>query len=131
MAAPQDLEDLDFDWTQPGAVGDGYIARLGRIRDHTPIFWSRHQQAWIVARHGDIIAGLADRRLSNRRYHLGLERRAIDIGKPDGELLRTVRRWVFNTDGPDHTRLRNLLMKPFSRLQVERYRDRVTRIVND
>jgi pimeloyl-[acyl-carrier protein] synthase len=131
MKHTADIADLDFDWTQPGAVGADYLRRLGRIRESTPILWSDHQQAWIVTRHKDIIAGLADRRLSNRRYHLGLERRAEMIGQPDGELLGTVRRWVFNTDGTDHTRIRNLLMRPFSRLQIERFRESVTKTLND
>lgn len=128
LLAEQD--DLDFDWTAPGAVGAGYIDRLKKIQERTPIFWSEHQQAWVVTRHADILAGLGDRRLSNHRYHLKLEQRARETGRFDGELLGTVRRWVFNTDGSAHTRLRNLLMKPFSRGQVERFREPVRELMN-
>jgi pimeloyl-[acyl-carrier protein] synthase len=129
MAITPTAEELDFDWTQPGALGPDYFQRLRRIQQTTPMMWSAHQQAWIVTRHKDIIAGLGDRRLSNRRYHLKLQARAEEIGSRS-ELLETVRRWVFNTDAPDHTRLRLLLMKPFSRAQIERFRPGVTKIIN-
>ncbi len=115
------VDNLDFDWAQPGALGGDYIRRMLRIQQAEPIFWSDHQQAWIVTRHADILEGLQNRKLSNRRYHLELEANAQDAGS-SGSMLETVRRWMFNNDGRDHMRLRTLLMKPFSKRQAEDFR---------
>lgn len=112
---------LDFDWSEPGAMGDDYIRQMLLIQRAEPVFWSERQQAWIVTRHPDIVAGLKDPRLSNRRYHLGLEANARDAGT-SGSMLETVRRWMFNNDGRDHMRLRTLLMKPFSKARAEEFR---------
>jgi cytochrome P450 len=121
----QDSENLDFDWLQPGALGEGYLIRLQQLQRVAPVFWSAHQNAWVVTRHADIIDGLKDPRLSNHRYHLTLEHRARSMEEQDGKLLQAVQRWIFNMDGTDHTRLRGLLMRPFSKSQIDRYRDSV------
>lgn len=114
-------EALDFDWSSPGALGKTYISRMRRIQQTDPVFWSDLQNAWIVTRHADILAGLKDSRLSNRRYHLELEANASASGT-SGSTLDTVRRWMFNNDGREHMRLRTLLIKPFSRAQADKLR---------
>jgi pimeloyl-[acyl-carrier protein] synthase len=114
-------DDLDFDWQVPGALGGDYLKRLQRLQKDAPIFWSRYQNAWVVTRHQDIVDGLRDLRLSNSRFHLPLEHYARTNGLPDGPLLGAVRNWVFNIDGPDHGRLRRLLMKPFGRSEIQKY----------
>jgi pimeloyl-[acyl-carrier protein] synthase len=122
MTAPSlRLDSLDFDWLQPGALGAGYLDRLRKVQEAKPVFWSELQGAWLVARHADVIAGLKDPRLSNHRYHLRLEQIAKATHAPEGELLKAVRGWIFNMDGSDHTRLRVLLMKPFSKSSIDRY----------
>jgi cytochrome P450 len=125
-SVPSVSPELDFDWMQPGALGDTYLERLQRIQQQTPVFWSEHQKSWIVTRHADILAGYKDEaRLSAHRFHLRLEQHAREKGEPEGELLKAVRRWVLNLDGMDHARLRTLLLKPFSKPQIDRYRDAV------
>jgi cytochrome P450 PksS len=119
------VAEPDFDWLAPGALGPGYLERLQSVQQIAPVAWSEHQQAWIVTRHADIVEGLKDRRLSNHRYHLALEQLSRATGCDDGELLKTVRQWIFNQDGPDHTRLRLLLMKPFSKSAIDGYREPV------
>jgi cytochrome P450 len=124
MGSTGAASELDFDWLRPGALGTGYIERLQQIQKQFPVFWSDHQNAWLVTRHTDILEGLRDEtRLSAHRYHLRLEQHAKETRQPEGELLRAVRRWVLNIDGADHARLRTLLLKPFSKPAIDRFRD--------
>lgn len=117
-----ELEELDFDWTVPGALGEGYLPKLQRLQRQAPVFWSGHQKAWIVTRHADIVEGLRDPRLSNQRFHLPLEKYVRNAGMADSPLIEATKGWLFNMDGVDHGRLRRLLMKPFGRAEVVRHR---------
>jgi cytochrome P450 len=117
-------DDLDFDWSVPNITGPDFVPLLRRIQRHVPVFWSERQNAWLVTRYTDVAEGLLDRRLSNHRMHLVLDPyRKGDVFRDYPEFTQAILRWVFNVDEPDHTRLRKLIIRPFSRAQADRHRD--------
>jgi len=120
--------NLDFDWSAPNAMDDGYIQRMLKLQDTHRVFWSDHQQAWIVSRHEDILEALNDTRLSNSRFHLPLESYAKANGIDAQGLVESVRGWVFNMDGDNHQRLRGLMLKPFSKARIRQYENGLERI---
>jgi cytochrome P450 len=114
---------LDFDWAVPNITGPDFVPLLRRIQERTPVFWSERQNAWLVTRYPDVSEGLLDRRLSNHRMHLVLDPyRKGDVFRDYPEFTRAILRWVFNVDQPDHTRLRKLIVRPFSRTEADRHR---------
>ncbi|WP_086828225.1 cytochrome P450 [Allokutzneria sp. NRRL B-24872] len=81
--------------------------------------------AWVLTRHSDIRAALADRRLSSRGAPSNHVVAGADPNEPvaPGVLLRL--------DGDEHSRLRKLLIPEFTVRRVEALRPAIARIVDD
>jgi cytochrome P450 len=117
-------DDLDFDWLEPNAMaGKHILPRIRKIQDQTPLFWSESRKAWLVTRYSDLIAALKDERFSNHRMHKVIDfdgsGRAYDAYP---NFMKAVLRWIQNSDGAEHRRLRGLLLQPFSKSNAERSR---------
>ncbi|WP_189622597.1 cytochrome P450 [Novosphingobium colocasiae] len=112
-------EDVDF--TDPSFLAAPWQPLL-KLGDRNPVFWSDLQQAWIVTRHADVKAGYSDARLSAERAEIYLR-----TAPPNAELIcptaiRIAKLHVGFLDGPDHMRIRTLMMKAFTRSVVESFR---------
>jgi pimeloyl-[acyl-carrier protein] synthase len=122
--------DLDFDWTAPNQLGPEYLPRLQRIQAADPVFWSDSRQAWLITRHQDVQKGLTDARLSNHRLHLELERQlGPDLKASYPNYYRAICHWIFNIDGDSHTRLKRLMLRPFSSGSIEHMRPAAGQII--
>lgn len=104
---------------------------LRSIAEVDPIYWSDRLQGWVVTRHADVKAGYADRRLSAERMELYL--RALP-GDPRARYPDLVKYHTINVafmDHPSHLRVRTLMMKTFSRRQIDNLRPAIIGIITD
>ncbi|MFE6612589.1 cytochrome P450 [Amycolatopsis sp. NPDC057786] len=78
---------------------------------------------WLVTRYDDVRAALADPRLSLDKRNAGTGYRGFDLPPElDANLL--------NMDAPDHSRLRPILRRGFTRARVEGLRPRIREIAD-
>lgn len=96
------------------------------LREADPVFWNEALQTFIVTRHADVSAVLRDHAQwsANRRESENFKQLK---GIPDDFDFPVS---LLGLDPPDHTRLRNLVMKAFTPRMVERLRPRVEEIVS-
>jgi cytochrome P450 len=128
MARPARPEtEIVFDpATYAGGVPFGALARL---RAQTPVAWVAEIPVlgwpagpgfWLVLRHEDVASVLARPRLFSSA------RGATQIRDPaTPQALGYVRQMMLNMDPPDHSRLRRLLSRSFTRQAVSRLEDRI------
>lgn len=117
-------EDFDVDISLVSKLGDQLLEELGTLRELDPIHWSKASASWMVTRHADLDDALQG------RFPLSLRRvENIIFGRlpPDEQaqlplLRRFIPHWPIEMDPPEHTRLRKLLVKAFSRKVVEAQR---------
>ncbi|MEU1424729.1 cytochrome P450 [Kitasatospora sp. NPDC005751] len=85
--------------------------------------------AWVVTRHEDVRALLADQSLSKDALGLPriIERHALH---PDGSAGSNPRSMLFS-DPPDHTRLRRIVSKAFTMRRVEQMRPWIEELADD
>jgi pimeloyl-[acyl-carrier protein] synthase len=117
-------KNIDVDFSQAGKLGNGLLSQLNILREAEPVFWSEASHGWLITRHTDIDDALQG------RFPLSLRRVENMMFAPlapaeRGELptlQRFIRNWPIEMDPPEHTRLRKLLVKAFSRKVVEAVR---------
>jgi len=127
---------IDVDFSRAGEHGNGFLDELNALRETDPIHWSPASGCWIVTRHEDVLAALRD------EFPFTMDRlpAIAFINVPEAEraskypnLNHHLRSWIINSDPPDHTRLRRLLMKAFNKKVVESarpfVRDRVSELI--
>lgn len=105
------------------------------LRDQTPIFFDPEWSVTFVTRHGDVSKLLVDSRLGRTTDHQ-LSPQAVEH-RLDGEVwaeLPNYRRYIaknlLETEGPDHARLRRLLVKAFGRAHFEQQRPRIQELTD-
>ncbi|GAA2815771.1 cytochrome P450 [Crossiella cryophila] len=87
--------------------------------------------AWIITRHEDVRAGLADHtKFSNDPRTRG-ERNTPPVGMTAEEAARLRKANILVMDPPDHTQVRRLLMPEFTMRRMRRLEDRITAIVQE
>lgn len=106
---------------------DPYPA-YARLRDHRPI--ARTMGMWVLTRHADVRAVLADRSFSSDVIPQMVSR-SLDAGRPDTGIERLGATSLVFTDDPAHARLRGLVNTVFTRTSVETLRPLVSRIAAD
>jgi cytochrome P450 len=118
--------DLDIDLqTAPVERGHALLEDFDRLRENEPVFWSEQTHCWIITRHADVVAMFqrkfpvtnADRMWAIFR---NLPRDQWETRVPN--LYKYSQLWITSTEGPQHTRLRSLLMKALNRRIVESFR---------
>lgn len=111
-----------IDFTQAAQSGDRLVSMLSEQREQAPLHWNDSLRGWLVLRHEDVTAGYrGDFPLSDKKLD------AFILGSVSQEeresrfpaLCEGLRYWLNNMDPPEHTRLRKLLMRAFSRDLVE------------
>jgi cytochrome P450 len=111
-------------------VGFDPAPEMARLRDTERIRGVRTPfgtDAWIVARHEDVRAVLADgERFSNDRRMPGLP---VDLSPQERERIRAGN--LLGLDPPEHTRLRRMLTPEFTVRRMRRLEPRITEIVHD
>src|SRR5579864_6093186 len=110
-------------------VGGVPFEALAQLRKQTPVAWVAEVPVlgwpagpgfWLVLRHGDVESVLARPRLFSSA------RGATQIRDPaTPQALGYVRQMMLNMDPPDHSRLRRLLSRSFTRRAVSELEDRI------
>jgi cytochrome P450 len=102
-------------------LGNDVLPLLNQIRESERIAWIESLRAWMVTRHEDVQAGFELKvPLSNRRFPddyfnaIPVEEHATRI-----PLLRSTVDWIIGVDPPQHTRIRALARKAFTKKVVE------------
>ncbi|MDX2235338.1 MAG: cytochrome P450 [Hyphomonadaceae bacterium] len=111
-SARSDVRDVNF-------ADPAFLARpwpeLLRLQREAPVYWSENQKGWIITRHADVKAAFADPRLSAARVEQLFRSMPEDVRAQ----LQTVRKYltlnVNRMDGPEHMRIRTLMLKAFDR----------------
>jgi pimeloyl-[acyl-carrier protein] synthase len=117
-------DKFDVDLSLAGKLGNGLLEQLNVLREREPVHWSDASHGWLVTRHADVDDGLQG------KFPLSLRRIERIMFKPmppeELEQLPMLRRfipqWPVDMDPPEHTRIRKLLVKAFSRKVVEAVR---------
>ena len=118
------INDIDL-MRHPQTHGLDFVEDINRLRERDPVYWSDASRCWIVTRFQDVSDGFEGKLplLSGGRNEFSLaviphEERAKRIPT----LHRYVKHWIVNVDAPQHTRLRKLAMKAFTKKIVESIR---------
>lgn len=106
-----------------------------RLREESPIFYSPDFGLTFFTRYADIITLLADRRVGRSMDQVLTpaelaERRQAEEGDRLPTYNRYVRSNLLETEGPQHSRLRQLLSKTFSPQRIGTLRDRIQELVD-
>jgi cytochrome P450 len=107
----------DIDFTKVPELGDRLLGQPSALRDTNPIFWSERHKSWIVTGHAEVVEGL---RGTLPLSVSGRLRRVFQV-LPESQrhriphLLETVPRMLISLDPPEHSRLRRLMLKAFSK----------------
>jgi cytochrome P450 len=124
---------FDVDISTVGKLGNEFLAELDVLRETDPIHWSPASRCWLITRHADVTEALSGTLpLSNKRLvDIGLGAIApVDRARLFPNLMQYMPDWIIDVDPPDHTRLRKLLVKAFSKRVVEQVRPFVRERVN-
>ncbi|MBW4574950.1 MAG: cytochrome P450 [Aphanothece sp. CMT-3BRIN-NPC111] len=101
-----------------------------RLRREDPIHWS-FLKAWVITRYADaefilkdprfIVDDLPERLLDKNRY---LKQGNLNV------LSKTIEKWLFFVQPPDHTRLRGLVSKAFSPASMQALRPEIQAVAD-
>jgi cytochrome P450 len=80
--------------------------------------------AWMITRKTDIAEVLTDQRFSR-------DLASADAPRLRGKDFTSIPGSIFNTDPPDHTRIRKVVLPYYTRAHVERYRPVITKLVTE
>ncbi|WP_106431441.1 cytochrome P450 family protein [Streptomyces sulphureus] len=119
-----------FDWR---FASDPYPA-YAWLREHAPVHRTTLPsgvEAWLVTRHTDARAALAEQRLSkNPGRHSESAHDKGKVGIP-GERGANLMTHLLNIDPPDHTRLRRLVSQAFTPRRVAAFAPRVQALADE
>jgi cytochrome P450 len=104
---------------------------FGRLAEQDPVHWNERWGGWIITRYADVGAALQDARLSSDPFTPLYERLTEEQRERWSTIFRVLSRGMVYRDAPEHTRLRALVSKAFTRAAVERVRPRIQPIVDD
>ena len=99
-----------------------------RLRELAPVFRSDKLQSWLLTRYDDCKAALRDPRMA-KHFAESLDVRAPGWRERPG--LAWASRTLLNLDGPEHTRLRRLVVREFTPRTVEVLRPQVEALVDE
>ncbi len=123
---------VTFNPTDPRNRADPYPL-YRRMRERSPLHRSRPVGGWVFTRYRDVFAVLRDGRFSSdergTRGWVRNRRRMINANIIPEDDVDTPP--ILGLDPPDHTRIRNLVNKAFTRRAVERLRPRVDALVDE
>lgn len=123
-AAEAVVETLFF---TPEGRADPYPS-YHRLRELAPVFRSEKLQTWLLTRHADCKAALRDPRLQKHFVERLDQRAPAWRERPSLVWASNV---LLNLDGPEHARLRRLVVREFTPRIVEGLRPRVELMVDD
>src|SRR5690349_11600550 len=112
------MRETDGNLLTPERVSDPY-PYLHALRASDPVHWSRAHRAWLLTRFDDVFSALRDSRYSSDRATALLKRVAQARGGELPNVFQLLGDWLVFKDQPDHTRLRRLAGRAFTKRAVE------------
>ncbi|MFZ0301692.1 MAG: cytochrome P450 [Terracidiphilus sp.] len=107
---------------------------LRQLQEQEPVYWSETIGGWIVTRYDDIVPTFRDvAHFSN----YGRFAKTVEYLPPEDRQklapfeIHYRQKSLLQSDPPDHTRLRALMVKPFNAVSIEAMRPKIIKIVND
>jgi cytochrome P450 len=113
------VADLVYNPFVPEMRDDPYPV-FRRLREEDPIHYSDTIRSWVLTRHADVVGTFMDPRLSSDRTKARKYRGGGRITSG-----------TFQTDPPQHTRVRNLVTKAFTPKVIDAMRRRVEVVVSE
>lgn len=132
MTAAIDTPPIDFSKVEE--YGNRIIGQINALREISPISWIESEQSWVITGHAEVVEAFSGRLpLSAARYKL------LNFILPDEEernqlipnIMKYFPHFLINLDPPQHTGVRRLLMKPFSKGMAERYRPLARQVLEE
>ncbi len=124
------LPDIaDYDPRDPDVIDDP-LPVLKRLQRMDPVHWSSRLNGWVITGYDDARAILTDDQISADRLTPFYEHQPESMQKRISELIRYLNTWVAFKDPPEHTRLRTLMNKVFTRSAVRELRPAIERAVD-
>ncbi|MHB2248046.1 cytochrome P450 [Pseudomonas fitomaticsae] len=117
------LYDNEPDFSNRNTIRNPYRA-YAWLREHQPVYWCEHLQAWFLTRYRDVIAAQAD----SRRFSSNRMQQLIDARVPENkrthltEFIKLASRWMYSQDGAVHKASRQLLGNAFTPRSIESLR---------
>jgi cytochrome P450 len=108
-------------WT-PAFIADPY-SFYHRLRTTDPMHLTPGG-VYVASRHADVAAILRDKRFGKDF----MRRPPVMLKEP---VYRSMSHWILQRDPPDHGRLRNVMVRPFSARRVDDMRPRIQQIVDE
>ncbi len=118
-----------YDPRDPDVIDDP-LPVLKQLQKSDPVHWSEKLNGWLITGYDDTRAVLTDDGISADRLMPFYEHQGPDMKKRISELIRYLNTWVAFKDPPEHTRLRTLMNKVFTRSAVRALRPAIERAVN-
>ncbi|WP_439369961.1 cytochrome P450 [Bradyrhizobium sp. DASA03120] len=115
-----------FDPLSPDFIRDPY-PHYDRLRAIDPIHVTPFGQ-FVASRHADVSLVMRDKRFGKDFVERSKRRYSEKI--MDEPVFRSMSHWMLQSDPPDHTRLRGLVVKAFTARRVEDMRPRIQEIVD-
>jgi cytochrome P450 len=120
------MSQVNFDPNAPDFISDPYPT-YSRLHQESPIFWHEPSNMWFVATHEDLVTLMRDRRLGRQISHIDPSR--LPARNPDYAPFDMLSdNSLFDKEPPDHTRIKNLVIKVFTPRRVEALRGKITTI---
>ncbi|MHB1577124.1 MAG: cytochrome P450 [Candidatus Dormibacteria bacterium] len=114
----------------PDFISDPYPA-LARLREGFPVVFDQQTNQWLISRHRDVNSLLRDRRLGRSYLHRASHEEWGRTAPPEWQAPFWQLLWpqLIDREPPDHTRLRNLVLRAFTPRAVEAMRPRIEVVV--
>lgn len=106
-------------------------ATWNRLREETPIFYSRIFGAWFVTRYEDCLELLSSSKASADRRDLALMKWVLWTNRNEPEFSGFLQRSLLMLEGADHRRLRGLVSKAFTPRRVAALRPRLEALADE
>ncbi len=101
-----------------------------RLRAEDPVHWCEPMKLWLVTGYDECFAGLRDPGFSSDRTDMYVQALPAEMRARVQPLLDHVSKWIQLTDGPDHIRLRKLVMMAFTPKMISMLRPRIEELVD-
>ena len=124
------MTPLSDDLLAPEVLANPYPL-FRQLSERDPVHWSARWGGWILTRYADVSAALTDRRLSSDAFTPFRERLQAPERERWSMIFRLLAPSMVYRDPPEHTRLRTLVTKVFTRAVIERARPRIQPIADE
>lgn len=106
---------MEPDFQDPSFIDDPHPT-YAWLREHSPVHLGK-DGIWLITRHADVALLNKDPRLG-RDLRRWVAYAGVRPYLADSELERCVEQWMFSLDPPEHTRLRRLVAKVFTPINI-------------